>query len=47
MDAIAMLFFQNAHRGLARIAATSSMFKPIHEETVVFMATLIQQGQRS
>jgi hypothetical protein len=44
MDVIAMLFFQNTDRGLARTAATSSMFKPIHEKTVVFVATLIQHA---
>lgn len=44
MHAIAVIFFQNAHRGLARTAATSSMFKPIRGETVVFVATLIQHA---
>jgi hypothetical protein len=41
---IATLFFQNAHRGLARTAATSVMFKPIRGETVIFVTTLIQHA---
>jgi hypothetical protein len=41
---IAMLFFQNAHRGLARAVATSSMFKPIRRETVIFVATFVHHA---
>jgi hypothetical protein len=39
-----VLFFQNAQRGLARAVATSSMFKPIRGETVVFVATLVHHA---